>query len=612
VFLNDTLFSLEPGPNGAPGKVRVTDATQQHAVRQIEWRTHQGGQGLNRIGPEGPFNRCSDTAFDTRYPGHLVSNGALVETNPTLASVPVSGTPLLGELDGLLVAAVGTAIHSYVDGVAWTSRGTVGGTPVDVKNGNLGGTEYLIYAYTSGYSYADAIGTWANKTVNVVNVEFHDYKLFGIDATGQCWFNLTINGTVENIAKISLSHGEVVTGLFKARTKSDNNAEILYATTSQRLYALNFGQHKFDEITDIDIGENNELGHERPATTFKGKIYLASGRSIIEWDPVNLTVDYIGFDLDDGLPAGVDGRITAMVASTNELFVATKAVKSGTDVACIMAWNGQGWRRVYTENDGTEVVDSIHVSRVPNTGIAIGVEYLFIGTTDRVHFFLINNSQSRPNNINSYVGALYGGSELAFNQHILPIYSDPSLTTVALRLAVQVLGASSTVGLKVQVEFEQAGQTQMTNPQFTTDSIFDETNDRVEAAGTVTFVFPTGANNKQGTEFTDIQIAVEGSATTDSKALDVLSILLDILEVEDIKESFEFTIDIRDEADGLPVEELRAKYVAIKALKTLFELTFRDDNGNTRNYWVKFVAAQGDEDTGFLEEGLVRVRAEVK
>ncbi|KKN75606.1 hypothetical protein LCGC14_0378440 [marine sediment metagenome] len=622
LFLNDTLFPLAPSDNGGPGKVRVTDATQQHQPFKIVWNDGSGGMGRHRIGPDGPFNVSFDTSWDGRFgPGHLIPSGFINETEPSLSTGGGSGIALVNELDGLLVSTAGVEIYSYADGGGgWTNRlPDTTAAPVDTRNGNLNGTEYLVIAWTSGYAYADAIATWTNHTpVNIdgitrgcVNIEFHDYKLFGIDATGQCWFNETINGAVRDIAKINLSHGEVITGLFEARTKSDNNAEILYATTSKRLYALNFGQNKFDLITDISIGDNNEVAHERPYAVYKGKIYLASGRSIIEWDPVNLTIDFIGFDRGDGLPPGLDGRITCMASNTHELFVGTKAVKSGTDTAVVMAWNSVGWRRLWTDPDTTEVVDSLHVARVPTTVMSADaggdVEYLFIGTTSRVHHVLINNSQTRSPNIDGWLSGA-GTSEFVFRQHILPIFSVPGETTIALRTLVEVAGASSTVGIKVYVDFDEAGQTQMTNPQFTTDSIFDATDDRIEGAGTVTFTFPTGADDKSGQQFRSIQIAVESDTQVTTKGADVLSISLEGLVVEEIKESFEFVLDFREGASALPVEELRAAYETAKAKKTLVELSFRDEGSNP---YVKIREVEGDEETGYLEEGLVRVRAEV-
>lgn len=613
VFLNGNLFPII-------GQVRSITSipAELRTVQRVTWVDQRGGMGTHRIGPNGPFNVCWDTSWDVRFgPGHLITGGIIAETNNMLSG---SGVVLVGELDGELVATDASSIKSLPTyGGAWSTRdASVPAAPVDIKNGNLGGTEYLVVAFGSGgFAYADAIAAWAdNTTTNAFNIEFWDDRIWTLADDGRLRYIRTINGTAvstDGEARIFLSHGEVITGLFKARAKSDNNAFILYATTSKKLLAHDSGNNKFIEITDVEIGNNNELSHERPYAVFKGKIYLASGRAIIEYDPVNLTVDYIGFDQGDGLPAGVDGRITAMAASTTQLFVGTKAVLSGTDAAVVMAWDGRGWQRIYTDADSTEVVDSLHVARLPTTNVTSGVggdvEYLWIGTTNRVITVLINNSQTRSLNIDGWQAA-HSGADHAFKQHIFPIFSVPGFTTVALRLKVDLKGATSSNGVKVFVAFDQAAQTQMTNPEFTTDSTFDATNDRIEGDGVTTFTFPTGENDKSGKEFRDIQVALEISGANTGQKIDVYSVVLEYLPVDDDTQAWEFELDFTSEADAKPVEELRAAYVTARKAKTLVEATFRDDTGNTRNLFVKIMDAAGDEDTGYEEKGTVRVRVE--
>lgn len=614
VSLNGVRFNII-------GKVRSSIASSyppaQRRFLTLKWENHQAGMGLNRIGPEGPFNRCWDTIWDTRFPGHLIPGGKANETEPSLSTGGGSGVSIVGELDGLLVSSSGTEIYSFVDGGGgWTQRDSVvPAAPTDVRNGNLGGTEYLTYGFgTGGYTYADAIATWAdNTTTAAYNIEFWDDRIWQLANNGQLRFIRTINGTAATDARIFLSDGETVTGLFKARSKVNSEAFILYATTSRRLLAHDIGNRRFVEISDIQIGDNSEVEHERPSTVFQGRIYIASGRSITEYDPIIPSVRQMGFDLDDGLPAGIDGRITSMVSNANEMFVGTKAVKSGTDTAVVMGWDGRGWRRVWTDPDATEVVDSLHVGRVPNTSMTAGeggdVEYLWIGTTNRVHHVLINNSQTRSSNINGWVSAAGNAADHPFRQHILPIFSDPEHKTIALRLKIRSAGHSSTVSTKVYVDFDQAGQTQMTNPEFTTDSTFDATNDQIEGNGTTTFTFPSGENNSAGIEFEDIQIALEFSSSAFTKGLDIYSIVLEYLAIEDDREAFEFEIDFN--RGPLSPAGMRAAFITAKKLVTLPEFTFRDDDGNDRNYFVKIIGGTGEELTGNEERGTLPVKVEV-
>lgn len=614
ISLNEVRFPIV-------GKVRSSIASSyppaQRRFSSIVWRDHGRGMGTNRVGPEGPFNTCWDTIWDIRNPGHLSPGGHINETNPSLSTGGGSGVSIVGELDGLLVSSSGTAIYSFVfGGGGWTQRdSSVPAAPVDVKNLNLDGTEYLVYAFgNGGFTYADAIATWADNTGTLAeNVEVWDDRIWSLALDGRLRRMRTINGAAnsDKKARVFLSHGEVITGLFQARTKANNEAFILYATTSKRLLAHDLGYTRFVEITDVQLGDNNEVSHERPTTVFKGKIYLASGRSITEYDPLIPSVRQVGFDMDDGLPAGLDGRITAMVSNATEMFVGTKAVKSGTDTAVVMGWDGRGWRRVWTDPDTTEVVDSLHVGRMPSTSMGAteggDVEYLWIGTTSRVHHVLINNSQTRSANINGWISANVSG-EHPFRQHILPIFSDPEHKTIALRLKIQTAGHSSTVSTKVYVDFDQAGQTQMTNPEFTTNSTFSAGNNQIEGNGTTTFTFPSGQNNSAGTEFKDIQIAVEYSSSTTTKGLDIYSITLEYLAIEEDREAFEFTLDFNH--GPLSPQGMRAAFITAKKLVALPEFTFRDDDGNDRNVFVKIIGGEGDEETGLDERGQLAVRVE--
>ena len=175
---------------------------------------------------------------------------------------------------------------------------------------------------------------------------------------------------------------------------------------------------------------------------------------------------------------------------------------------------------------------------------------------------------------------------------------------------MEVTGVSSALGVKVYVAFDGAAQTQMTNPEFTTDSTFDATNDRIEGNGTTTFRFPTGATNNAGTQFRDVQIVLEGVGTSGANTPDVLKVTLEFLEVEDVKESFDFVLDFTTGAGGKTSKAMRAAWVTALKLKTLPEFTYRDDDVGERNFFVKVMGGVGEELTGHEERGNLAVRVE--
>ena len=578
-------------------------------VSRIEWDDQTLGQGLhritNRFDPT-QLRHCFDTVWYTRNPGHLTLGGV----HGAHTASGISGIPLLSELDGLLVGSFGTAINSWTSD-AWTSRGTVGGTPTDVKNGNLNGTEFLVFAFTTGYSYADAVATWADETVNVVKLEFWDERMWGIDASGQLWYTFDINPTaVTNDAQLLLSHGETVTGLIRSR--APNGRHILYAVTNLGLYAHDLGNTKFVKVEAIRLTDNNPMIHSKVAENFQDRLYLANGRGIKEYDAIAGTVRDMGFDMDDGLPPGRDGFVSCLEASSKELFAGTKEAKAGTDEAVIMAWDRRGWRRFFGDPNGTTIIESMHLANLPGSALPDSsggdFEHLWQGTTSFVRHSLTNSSSTRPQNINTYRFSALGGLD---DKHLYPTFSVPAdKIGIALRLRVEVTGVSSSLGVKVYVAFDGGSQTQMTNPEFTTDSTFDATNDRIEGNGTTTFRFPTGATNNAGTQFRDVQIVLEGVGTSGANTPDVLKVTLEFLEVEDVKKSWNFELDFTKRWGGKSKKQLRAAFVTALELKTLPEFTFRDDDGNARNDFVKIMGGGGAELTGHEEGGTLLVRAE--
>ena len=227
VSLNGVRFPIN-------GKVRSSIASSyapsQRRFSTLEWRDPRAGMGTTRIGPEGPFTVCADTSWDIRHAGHLMTGGIIDESDPSLATGGGSGVTLLNELVETLVTTAGVEIYSFVDDSGWTNRLVdTTGTPRSIKNGNLGGTEHCVIPFTTGYSHASVLATWANVDVSAITshsvnfVEFWDDKMWGISgATGQLWYTTTITPSADadlvDTARVFLNKGELVTGLFKARS----------------------------------------------------------------------------------------------------------------------------------------------------------------------------------------------------------------------------------------------------------------------------------------------------------------------------------------------------------------------------------------------------------
>lgn len=601
VFLNDTFFPIVGEVRSSIASVypqkRITGDFDKDSHRNVSiftWNDQRGGMGVDRMTLQ-QGDRSLSTGWDIRHKGHLT-----VGPKQTQFQAGTSGIPIISQIGPDLVAAHGTDIQSW--NTSWTSRLTASATPVDVVNGNIGGTEYTIFPFTSGYAWGTAAATWTNRTSqNVVNMAFHDERLWGIDATGQLWYTFTVGSAEVNDAQVLLRHNEVVTGLFEAR--APNQALILYAVTSRGLYAHDIGNRKFVRITGVELPDNNAFAHERSAVVWRERIYLAAGRGIIEYDPVVATIREVGFDLDDGLEVTKDGFVSCLAAGYNELFAGTVPIKSGTDAPVVMGWDGLGWRKIYEDAVNTQI-ESLHIGDKNVT--AVTFDALYRANNDIVGFVALNNSSTLTSHIN---GWQYGGLGTAL-EHRFSWFDagQADVTKIILRLKLEVEGASNNTSLKVLFAINDGSDTAI-DDTYTNDSTFDAVDDRIEEDGITTFFFPSVAS-PAGTEFRSIQITLRQDQSAVSGSVDVLSVTLEYIKLLDEKLAFEFEIDFSQNHDGKSPEQLRASYATAQALKTLPEFTYKDDTGGTRNYYVKVLGGQGDEMTGHEERGTQLVRCE--
>ena len=607
VYLNTTRFQLAGQVTSSliseyPEKLITGDyGRDSHKNISVQtWNNQRGGMGVHRM-QIGQDDRCEFSQLDLRHQGHLTHWATVNVTT----GVP-DAIPLISELDGVIVAAFDTDIRD-LSNLDWTtSRHTLAATPTDVRNGNVGGTEYLVFCYTTGYAYSSAIATWATSTKDALNIEFWDGKLWGIDATGQLWYTLTMGSGEINDAQLLLENAEVVTGLLRGRAA--DGEFILYAVTSKRLLAHDFQNRRFVQVEGIMLPDNNLTTHERSAITWRERIYLAAGRGLIEYDPVGRTIRPVGFDLDDGMPAGYDVKINCLAASVTELFAGCGPVSSN-DVNLVMAWDGHGWAMHDLSGiSSTTPIQSMHVTTRANAQSLPGYRLYWgyeITDTYRVVSRVIPDGYGRLTNIDGFD---FGSVIMA---HHYPVFDagQSDITKVALRLKMEVEGADATQEVQVYIDFDGTGTFTLLDDTYTNDSSFNATDDAIEAAGVTTFHFPSVAN-PSGTEFRTAQIRFTSVPGGTDPPTDVISATLEYFKVLDPKWGFAFDLDLNGSYSDQSSAQQRAALVTAAELATLVEFTFRDDTGNTRNYYVNVRQVTGMEETGHNERGIVHVRLE--
>jgi hypothetical protein len=121
-----------------------------------------------------------------------------------------------------------------------------------------------------------------------------------------------------------------------------------------------------------------------------------------------------------------------------------------------------------------------------------------------------------------------------------------------------------------------------------------------------TYDFPD-STTPIGTAFRAIRFRVvlaRGSTTT--KTPDVVSITLEYRKKLPAKWGHAFEVEIRS-YKGKTANQLRANLVTVVERNLLAEFTFRDDDGDTRNFYVDVASATGLEETGHNEKGVSQV-----
>ena len=129
----------------------------------------------------------------------------------------------------------------------------------------------------------------------------------------------------------------------------------------------------------------------------------------------------------------------------------------------------------------------------------------------------------------------------------------------------------------------------------------------ITSTGETEFKLPSSAN-PIGIEFRSIKFKValaRGSTNTNSP--DMIKLALLFKKTLPVQFGFDVLLDLTNDHKGKTIRDLQAAVDTAIANKTLMELTYRDDSGGTRNYYVTVLSAQALEETGLNERARFRL-----
>jgi len=602
VFIDETLYPITRPVQSAlssvyPPKLVIGDTDKDSGqglsvLAMGDWRE---GIGLNKMKGAADVARAWWSTCQLRYQGHLV----LPPLATTTAASGVSGDFTIGAINELadeIYVAFGTSVHKFNNtNDSWgSSLDTLPAVATDAINIRLGDTIYLVFATTGGYTYTSNGSSWTDDTKDAKYLAFWDDRLWGIDNTGQLWFALAV-GTETDDAQLPLPDG-YVTDLFVARDASGE--PILYAATKVGLFAHDAANSRFVE-TELTLPFHDNAG--QGCVKWRDSVYMPTGLGIYKFinGSNSAVITIMGPDRDDGLPSDKRGVIAQLVGTHNDLLAITDATTSPGSLDLyasgessviepdagfseILAWNETGWEVRWLGGSTTNAIDYAHVSS------AYSKYRLWWAYNERVLHMPLRVDIINPNEVSDFIYAASGELETPWFTA-----GQSEVEKLMLRLLVEAgdMSSSETITLSYGINFAS---------NYT--SLGTITSD-----GLTTYQFPD-STTPTGTVFRSIRFKIElarGSTTTLSP--DLLSLTMEYRKKLPAKWGHTVELDIRDRYKDNTAKVLRSNLRTAIESTSLVEFTFRDDDGNTRNWFVDVVSATGLERTGHDETGVSRV-----
>mgnify|MGYP003148388307 CR=1 FL=1 len=217
---------------------------------------------------------------------------------------------------------------------------------------------------------------------------------------------------------------------------------------------------------------------------------------------------------------------------------------------------------------------------------------LWIAHDERIYFIPISRDIVNPNQVSDGTYAVSGRHETSWFDA-----GQSEVDKSALELLVEVAGASATETVTVSYGLDYA---ESYSGSFGSSGT-------IIADGTTSLLFPN-ATTPTGTTFRAIRILLQlARGTTTTRTPDVLSVTLVYRKKIPTKLGWTTMLDLTGDYKGRSSKQQRADLLAVMKSVPKVEMTFRDDDGDTRNFYVDVITADSAQETGHSERGMSRV-----
>lgn len=594
IWIGDFRYSM-PNPvrrglaSQFPPKVIFgdTDKDSNQRASAVIFSDFRGGLGEFLIDGTEDTNRFFRSHLGTRARGHLT----LPELITTTTDPSQAGTMTrMGQLGGDLFVAMGGGndlFETEDGGSTWNDRANLGANAVDMINIVLGGTEYLVISETSQFEFTSNGTSFSTNGKNVLYFTEWDDRLWGIDAVGQLWYFTrgtlsTTETDAVNSALINL-RGDTVTALLTGWNGESPQRRIIYAATETGLWAHDNLNNRF--VKSYDFPRKNGAGTW--TKEFQGDIFIPAGEGIYIYTPgPTPTIDVMGPDRDEGLPANERGDIVQLEVAHNELI----ALINGSTNRQILGWNGTAWfhMALNTAND----IDTIFVMEDSNS------YRLYYGDNARVRHITLHSEVLNPEQISTIN---YQDGDHVFETPWFDA-GQYDIEKLALRLRIEMNNpTSNTIKFEYALDYSTA---------------YESSSITTSVSGLVTGFFSasdsTTLHTSNRTKFREGVIfrAIRFRFTLDQSGVstntpDLRSFTLEYRKKIPPEYSFGVDLSIMDGYKGQSALDQRANLRAVIEQNLLTQVTYRDDDTNVRNYFCDITAFSGLEGSGRNEEGPV-------
>jgi len=421
------------------GEQSTKDLRNRHT---IIWRDFHNGNGLRDIRD---LEEDADYAFwsyaGIRAEGHTVlppldTITAVVSGTPPTSCSTLSylGTTVYGTFNGTDVRAYNNSTDSW-----GSSLDTLPAAATHAINVRMGGTEYMIFATTGGYTYTSDGSVFTDDTQDTEFLAYWDNRLWGISNGGQLWYAAVI-GTEILDAQLPLPN-DSVQGLFRGRSTQAGRL-VLYAATTRGLYIHDADSNSFELVDpEIPIHQDNGLGHVR----FLESTFYSAGLGIYKFTnaPSQAEISVMGLDRKGGLIADHIGTIEELGASHNDVLA---MVSTTSNEAGIYAWRDESWMTLWDSEATGTAIDTMLVST------AYSVYRLWFSYGGRIHWIALDRDVTNPLELSTYAYNVAG-------EVITPWLNGREISDdkLALQLFVHAHSATSTETIQVFYEINDSG-----------------------------------------------------------------------------------------------------------------------------------------------------------